>query len=53
MADIGDRGRHRRPELVLQKAQTSVVIGGVVDTGEQFIAGVVDTAEQFFHAFGF
>ncbi len=41
--NIGGRGRLRRPELVLQKAQTSVVIGGVVDTGEQFIAGVVDT----------
>jgi hypothetical protein len=45
----------RRPELVLQKAQTSVVIGGVVDTGEQFIAGVItffpgvnDTAEKLF-----
>ncbi len=40
--NIGGRGRHRRPELVLQKAQTSVVIGGVVDTGEKFIAGVKD-----------
>ncbi len=26
---------------VLQKAQTSVIIGCVVDTGEQFIAGVI------------
>ena len=31
----------------MQKAQTSVVIGGVVDTGEQFIAGVVDTGDKF------
>ncbi len=51
--NIGGRGRLRRPELVLQKAQTSV--GGkiyrrclVVDTGEQFIAGVNDTADKFF-----
>jgi len=46
VADFGGRGRLRRPELVLQKAQTSVVIGGVVDTGEQFIAGVVDTGQK-------
>ncbi len=46
MADFGGRGQFRRPELVLQKAQTSVVIGGVVDTGEQFIAGVVDTGQK-------
>ena len=46
MDDFGGRGRLRRPELVLQKAQTSVVIGGVVDTGEQFIAGVVDTGQK-------
>jgi hypothetical protein len=32
----------------LQKAQTSVVIGGVVDTGEQFIAGVIDTGDNIF-----
>jgi hypothetical protein len=32
----------------LQKAKTSVVIGCVVDTGEQFIAGVNDTADNFF-----
>ena len=31
----------------MQNAQTSVVIGGVVDTGEQFIAGVVDTGDKF------
>ncbi len=42
--NIDGCGRLQRPELVLQKAQTSVVIGGVVDTGEQFIAGVVDTS---------
>ena len=30
----------------MQKAQTSVVIGGVVDTGEQFIAGVNDTGDK-------
>jgi hypothetical protein len=35
-------------ELVLQKAQTSVVIGGVVDTSEQFIAGVNDTSDNTF-----
>ena len=46
VADFGGRGRLRRPELVLQKAQTSVVIGGVVDTGEQFIAG--DTGDNIF-----
>ena len=46
VADFGGRGRLRRPELVLQKAQTSVVIGGVVDTGEQFIAGVIDTGQK-------
>jgi hypothetical protein len=46
MADFGGRGRLRRPELVLKKAQTSVVIGGVVDTGEQFIAGFVDTGHK-------
>ncbi len=46
VADFGHRGRLRRPELVLQKAQTSVVIGRVVDTGEQFIAGVVDTGQK-------
>ena len=34
--NIGGRGRLRRPDLVLQKAQTSAVIGGVVDTGKQF-----------------
>ncbi len=53
--NIGGRGRLRQPEIVLQKAQTSVVslslvekfIGGVVDTGEQFIGNVVDTGEQF------
>ncbi len=45
---IGGRVRLRRPELVLQKAQTSVVIGGVVDTGEQFIASVVDTGDKIF-----
>jgi hypothetical protein len=39
--NIGGRGRLRRPELVLQKAQTSVVIGGVVDNDEQFTAGVI------------
>jgi hypothetical protein len=44
--NIGGRGRLRRPELVLQKAQASVVIGGVVDTDEQFIAGVVDTGQK-------
>ncbi len=51
--NIGGRGRLRRPELVLQKAQTSV--GGkiyrrclVVDTGEQFIAGVNDTGDNIF-----
>jgi hypothetical protein len=53
--NIGGRGQLRRPEIVLQKEQTSVVniviaggkfIGGVVDTGEQFIAGVVDTGEK-------
>ena len=43
VADFGGRGRLRRPELVLQKAQTSVV-----DTGEQFIAGVVDTGDNIF-----
>ncbi len=46
VADFGGRGQLRRPELVLQKAQTSVVIGGVVDTGEQFIAGVVDNGQK-------
>ncbi len=46
VADFGGRGKLRRPELVLQKAQTSAVIGGVVDTGEQFIAGVVDTGQK-------
>ena len=44
--NIGGRSQLRRPELVLQKAQTSVIIGGVVDTGEQFIAGVVDTGQK-------
>jgi hypothetical protein len=44
--NIGGRGRLWRPGLVLQKAQTSVVIGGVVDTGEHFIAGVVDTGQK-------
>ncbi len=44
--NIGGRGRLRRPELVLQKAQTSVVIGGVVDTGEQLFPGVVDTGQK-------
>jgi hypothetical protein len=30
----------------LQQEQTSVIIaGGVVDTGEQFIAGVIDTCD--------
>ncbi len=46
VADFGGCGRLRRPELVLQKVQTPVVIGGVVDTGEQFIAGVVDTCQK-------
>ncbi len=46
--NIGGRGRLRRPELVLQKAQTSVVIGGAVDTGEQFIASVNDTGDNIF-----
>jgi hypothetical protein len=46
VANFGGRERLRRPELVLQEAQTSVVIGGVVDTGEQFIAGVVDTGQK-------
>ncbi len=46
VADFGGRGRLWRPELVLQKAQTFVVIGGVVDTGEHFIAGVVDTGHK-------
>ncbi len=46
--NIGGCGRLRRPELVLQKAQTSVVIGGVIDTCEQFIAGVVDTGDNIF-----
>ncbi len=41
-------GRLRRPELALKKAQTSVVIGGVVDNGEQFIAVVVDTGDNIF-----
>jgi hypothetical protein len=53
--NIGGRVRLQRPEIVLQKAQTSVVnlslveklIGSVVDTVEQFIAGVVNTGEQF------
>jgi hypothetical protein len=48
-------GRLWRPEIVLQKAQTSVVslslmekfIGGVIDTGEQFIGGVIETGEQY------
>ncbi len=48
VADFGRRGRLRRPELVLQKAQTSVVIGVIVDTSEQFIAGVVDTSYTIF-----
>jgi hypothetical protein len=43
VSDFGVRGRLRRPELVLQKAQTSVV-----DTGKQFIAGVVDTSDNIF-----
>ncbi len=47
VANFGGRGRLRRPDLVLQKAQTSAVIGGVVDTGKQFIAGVVDTGDKF------
>ncbi len=34
VAVFGGRGRLRRPKLVLQKAQTSVVIGGIVDTGD-------------------
>jgi hypothetical protein len=42
--NIGGRGRLRRPELVLQKAQTSVA--GVVDTGEQLFPGVVDTGQK-------
>ncbi len=46
VAEFGSHGRLRRLELVLQKAQTSVVIGGVLDTGEQFIAGVVDTGQK-------
>ncbi len=54
--NFGGRGRLRRPEIVLQKAQTSVVslslvekfIGGFVDTGEHIIGGVVDSGEQFF-----
>ena len=45
VANFGGRGRLRRPDLVLQKAQTSAVIGG--DTGKQFIAGVVDTGDKF------
>jgi hypothetical protein len=49
--NIGGRGRLRPPELVLQKAETSVVIGGVVDTDEQFIAGVVDTGDNIFPRF--
>jgi hypothetical protein len=32
----------------LQKAQTSVVIGSVVDTCEQFIAVVNDTGDKIF-----
>ncbi len=52
--NIGDHVRLRRPEIVLQKEQTSVIntvpvenfIGGVIDTGEQFMAGVVDTGER-------
>jgi hypothetical protein len=46
VANLCGLGRLRQPELVLKKAQTSVVIGGVVDTGEQFIAGVVDTGQK-------
>jgi hypothetical protein len=51
--NIGGCGRLRRPELVLQKAQTSVIIGGVVDTGvndtaEKLFSGVNDTADKFF-----
>jgi hypothetical protein len=46
VADFVGCGRLRRPELVLQKAHTSVVIGGVADTGEQFITGVVDTGQK-------
>ena len=45
VANFGGRGRLRRPDLVLQKAV--IVIGGVVDTGKQFIAGVVDTGDKF------
>jgi hypothetical protein len=32
----------------LQKAQTSVVIGGVAANSEQFIAGVNDTGDNIF-----
>ena len=32
----------------MQKAQTFVVFGGVVDTSEQFIAGVNDIGDKFF-----
>ncbi len=60
---IGGRGRLRRPEIVLQQEQTSVI--NTVDTGDnifprcrwyrseitkkpKFIAGVNDTAEKLF-----
>ena len=51
--NIGGRGRLRRPEIVLQQEQTSVIntqfiAGGVIDTGEQFIAGVNDTGDDIF-----
>ncbi len=50
--NIGGRGQLRQPEIVLQQEQTSVINtiygGGVVDTGEQFIAGVNDTGDNIF-----
>jgi len=41
---IGGRGRLRRPEIVLQQEQTSVI--NTADTGEKFFPGVVDTGQK-------
>jgi hypothetical protein len=60
--NFGSRGRLRRPEIVLQEKQTSVIntvyhrlktkslkfIAGVNDTAEKLFIGVNDIADKFF-----